>query len=704
MGSSTFQQDVNNLPTSLDANGNGYNEFVQKYGTHMQIGVDMGGRATQYGIASVDDYFEQSAMNLQLNAHIAFLHLKHTFVSPYAGVNRQNSLLPSNIFSHEVLGGKTTEFQPGNYDVWVKSVVNNPTAYNFDLIFLDSLIARVSPEKAELYTQYVLGRLKSISDEVEGVSVTNPWIFLSASEETYPCNGVNPYTELAFWDKATNDDDDDCMVGAWYVVDYVSGDPDPANICRRISFNDWNTMSGIFSPAQFAGSTGDNTKMTSKQDKTPPKIIDTEEIQYNMDCGLYPCIPGLDSMGSGIDIITGMSKISIFQWSFNNSNDGNLFHDGNLSENFAFPDQVLVSSETQSSTSSNVYKSYDEVCSSQSASASGWDGLFFEWGADSMSLKRSFEGSQSVIGVSEKLYYNYRMELNQDEILLSEIFLNAIESLPEQFDDRYFEFISYWGTHVVGSAFYGGKAKLLSRIDQTFFVYQDEYSIEETLSAQFDNWALGIQWGNAEDSVTADFSKHSFQIMTFYGGEANLALTSDWNSWINSTYYRPAQMNVNLIPIQTFVDNPTIAENIELAVNLYYNMSKIAPGVDVSLTMNIDTKSSGLLSNDGTILTDYLDTCDYEHGFFNEYHQLVSIDLVSYTSYEIDTNENDSEEIVVRYYSTEASGKCPFGTFVREVSYWYPDCALTTHCADGDTLVNGKNVTCVMLAYNGSLE
>merc|ERR1712137_1009941 len=100
MGSSTFQQDVNNLPTSLDANGNGYNEFVQKYGTHMQIGVDMGGRATQYGIASVDDYFEQSAMNLQLNAHIAFLHLKHTFVSPYAGVNRQNSLLPSNIFSH----------------------------------------------------------------------------------------------------------------------------------------------------------------------------------------------------------------------------------------------------------------------------------------------------------------------------------------------------------------------------------------------------------------------------------------------------------------------------------------------------------------------------------------------------------------------------------------------------------------------------
>jgi len=394
-----------------------------------------------------------------------------------------------------------------------------------------------------------------------------------------------------------------------------------------------------------------------------------------------------------------MSKISIFQWTFDQSNDGNLFHDGNLDENFAFPDQVLITPQSESSTSSNIFKSYDEVCSNRSASASGWDGLIFEWGADSMSLQRSFEGSQSVIGVSEKFYYNYLMELNQDKILLSDLFLDAVDSLPEQFDDSYFEFLSYWGTHVIGSASYGGKAKLLSRIDQSFFVSQDEYSIEQTLSAQFDNWALGIQWGNEKDSITADFSKHSFQIMTFYGGEANLALTSNWNSWINSTYYRPAQMNVNLIPIQTFVDHPTIAQNIEHAVNLYYNISKIPPGVEVSLTMSINAKYSQLIQTDDSLLTDYIYTCEYEHGLFNKYHQLVVTGQVSYTTFEINTDAYNTENIVTRFYSTESDGKCPFGTFVQEVSSWYPDCPLTSHCADGNTLVNGKSAACVLMAY-----
>jgi len=100
--------------------------------------------------------------------------------------------------------------------------------------------------------------------------------------------------------------------------------------------------------------------------------------QIDMQCGTHPCIPGLSSLGAGFDIVTGDIRLPNMQWTFNNNK---LWQDPNSGYTFAYPDQVILGSDSSSTKEEYVFTSFSDYLFNSSGSySSGINLHFFQFG------------------------------------------------------------------------------------------------------------------------------------------------------------------------------------------------------------------------------------------------------------------------------------------------------------------------------------
>ena len=157
-----------------------------------------------------------------------------------------------------------------------------------------------------------------------------------------------------------------------------------------------------------------------------------------------------------------------------------------------------------------------------------------------------------------------------------------------------------------------------SLIDQTYFLHYDQHSMQTSVDAQLKGFEAGAAWGSSYGSTTVDFSKHSFQWVTFYGGDAAMALTSQWSEWISSTKSDPTQISRNLAPISQFAP-ASLQSNLEKAIADYFANAPQQEPLPVSLQMRLEASSS--LSQ---IYIDPGSSCKQYHGAaWLDYESLV---------------------------------------------------------------------------------
>ena len=571
------------IPTSaLDS-------FVDQFGTHVQAGLDMGGLLQMGGVITELDKASFTKTSLSASLHIAFLSLKGSgSVSSFSGINRNTANHGTQRYR---MGGDNSipYTQDHWYSSWVKSVPRQPARTSYQLEPITTYVAMVSPDVAKALGSYIEARMDALSAEA-AVAKDVPITF---GMENGPKGGL---TGATAW---SGDDDDECL--DWYWFSYSNEEKSRETYAKPVEVSWKNT----FGPVPFADGKG-NPSLIEKE--STPLQLDRTVTTLNGECGYYPCLPGLDSLGIGYDAVTGVQRLPAMSWTYSKQRS---YIDPDSGIAYAVPDQVRMNSDGSSSQYSNVYTSYQEYLqNSTNTVISGWNGLFFHWGKEERSVMATFDQAQSVLGVNEKYYTKYALSVLEPTI--SPALQREIDRLPEEYNQEvYFRFLARWGTHFTSAASYGGRARLFAMIDQSFFANYDSFSIQKHLGLAFAGWEAGIAWGSNSTSAAASFSRQSFQWVSFYGGDATLALTNQWSDWIKSTKLAPTQINRILTPIQDFASSNVTKKNIETAVLQYQSINMEPPQPPISLNMFLASSHTSLSNS---IIATMATSCIWNHG------------------------------------------------------------------------------------------
>ena len=342
-------------------------------------------------------------------------------------------------------------------------------------------------------------------------------------------------------------------------------------------------------------------------------------------CGVLPCLPGTDVIGTGIDGTTGESRLPIFDWSFNNKNS---FYNSFSETTYAFPDQcALQTNYNPSIPESFAFYSAEQVLQHENNNMTVGDIPLFTRSKESSDVHLFFQKSISILGLTEEDYNYYSLSINNQFHPISKAFNHSIEALPSDYSEQeYRDFILFWGTHVVTSSTFGGKSRLWAALDQHYYLSYSKEQIEQQLGIQYDEWSAGIGYGTNEAQESFAFSEHSFQWVTFYGGNATFALTNQWHDWIQSTVYYPAALSKTLQPIQNYIPDPVKAANVEQAINAYFSKSNDPP-----LPLPVDPDASivyaATSSTNNSLLTTEGSSCKYNHGSLDEDYEYFATSL-----------------------------------------------------------------------------
>ena len=569
-------------------------EFLNNYGTHIQIDLELGGQFAMIGVLHSSETGYYSNMNIGVSMHIAMI--SGSFggsISPYSGINKNQPPAYTQLSKYKY-GGDTSisSNYEGWYDAWVSSVPKNPAAVGRQLMSIIPLMKSISMDAGTMYENFVLDQLNSLQNNtVEGANL--PPVLDYYKNVVPPAGGLHYITYY-------NDDDDDCQVRYWDVQSSSGLSQSLMRSHKPLPIS-WK-FNKVF------GTTPEGSDVV-QEETSSSKLQATTIESANYHCGNYPCIPGLDTMGIGFDIVTGETRLPAVEWTFNSLNTWKSPDTGIL---YSYPDQILLDKTSTSSAAQSIFTSFAEYCmNSTDVSSSGWNGYFFQFGTEQQSVMHAFDASQSIIGLAEESYISHSLNLQRS--IPSSAFNYSVSLLPNDYDqDAYFQFLLNWGTHYSNYASYGGKAKLFSYIDQDYYTTYSYSEMQNTLGIQFDGWKAGIGWGSSSSTGTYSFSEDSFQWVSFYGGDATLALTNQWSDWIKSTQYAPAQVYKQLLPIQNLVSNPTIAQNIALAVSDYYNQNQVSLPPPIYLEMILDTETS---ISSGLVVSYYETACTFTHGF-----------------------------------------------------------------------------------------
>ena len=160
------------------------------------------------------------------------------------------------------------------------------------------------------------------------------------------------------------------------------------------------------------------------------------------------------------------------------------------------------------------------------------------------------------------------------EILgLSEEMQVMVDLLPEQFEENptpYYEFISYFGTHYISIADFGGYIKQMFSTSSNFISSNKEAALSIEAEISFDKYisAAGGYGGGATIN-SKEYLSQTDITTTYHGGDTSLIDEKNIPGWKKSIPYNPWLYSGNLVPISKLIKDVNKSASMERAYHVH---------------------------------------------------------------------------------------------------------------------------------------
>lgn len=285
----------------------------------------------------------------------------------------------------------------------------------------------------------------------------------------------------------------------------------------------------------------------------------TKYCPYNGLYGLYrDCTQTNGStlpiiIGTGYDLVQGELRLPFFEMTYNKK----------LKDNgFLIPDQIFYTPLEVNTIITKRFTNFNDFIDSYLDTKTNIvSGMF------SKQLSQQLVDSFSL--GENNLYLTINLVLFHDLVMENYTIIPEVEqflgSLPENYDnDAYMAIIKNWGTHIVTSGCGGGVAQQSVLVKSRFG--SDDYHNQTVLYLLKKLYAQRY----AHTNIDKTFQRYSRAgNIDIYGGDTNIINYNQWNDRVNSMLTNPALINIDIVPITDFIQNPVIRSNMQQTIENY---------------------------------------------------------------------------------------------------------------------------------------
>jgi hypothetical protein len=244
---------------------------------------------------------------------------------------------------------------------------------------------------------------------------------------------------------------------------------------------------------------------------------------------------------------------------------------------YAVPDQVEVVARTSSGSTANLYTTSTDYANSLSRGAglAAGFGAVFSGSAEVSHAKTFLSNGDSVLSVTQETVKLNSLSLLPPQLLkISDSLANAIsQHLPQLYDERsYATFVSYFGSHYVTSAEYGGKATMMSSVKRDYLGSNSALVANANARVHFQQLKGGdIGASFSHSSSSGDYTQACSDSWSveMVGGNAHLNM-SQWSAWTDSVKLAPAQISFRVVPLDRLMPDPQRAANFRKYLDTYF--------------------------------------------------------------------------------------------------------------------------------------
>lgn len=157
-------------------------------------------------------------------------------------------------------------------------------------------------------------------------------------------------------------------------------------------------------------------------------------------------------------------------------------------------------------------------------------------------------------------------------------FVKEWQALPPEYNtstqQAFTDFFSYFGTHYVESAIFGGTGRMTCAVNAA---YSSTHSASE-ISAQAEihmDYLISSGGGsasknNTKDRTDTEFLENSLFASSIVGGNPALGSElTDWKVWVPTFYNAPARVSYTVRPISRLIGDPKTAALVSSAIDVY---------------------------------------------------------------------------------------------------------------------------------------
>lgn len=348
--------------------------------------------------------------------------------------------------------------------------------------------------------------------------------------------------------------------------------------------------------------------MTRAPTEPPERLTASKTICHHL-------LPGLHKLRSGVDI----TKLDLLPLKFNsdagfkypvidfNCADGKTQYIGETMYNV--PDEIFIVTPLYKgllNAQVNIVKKSSDVLKMMSANI-GFDTVIkglFSASASYKKMTSSFYNEsryvehvvahQSVSRVS--LIPKFILKLGKYAQLYVDKFLpSKFESDPQ----KYFEFITTFGTHYFSTVNYGGSLQLYLETMKSYYQGKSDKDVQAEASATFYKILKGMggtSW--SVKKVDTKFTASSNQIIRYYGGDTNLLASGGIAKWQPTVAKNPWVFGGQLVPLGDLITDSSKRESMKKATQIYIDLAYLDSLIDfLHWTSNKYSSSTQQISN-----------------------------------------------------------------------------------------------------------
>jgi len=262
-------------------------------------------------------------------------------------------------------------------------------------------------------------------------------------------------------------------------------------------------------------------------------------------------------LGTGWDPILGEIMLPFLELSYDQNKQIKT-----TSGVFLIPDQIDVKIINKTDIVSQKYQNADDYFNLVDPNRNTVRSGTLSLPIDQMSniVKFFDNGDNNIVDVVE---YNFIYNLTFiTKPNISQQMSKLLKSLPKNYTDDYLLFLEYWGTHVVISGLAGGLANQLVMSKDCF---GGADASDQSILMMMKN-LYPYTYQNVD--YKANFQQYSKGTMIdMFGGNPSVL---NWTERVKTFNNNPVLIDLQVLPVTDFIDDPIIKNNMMKAINEYF--------------------------------------------------------------------------------------------------------------------------------------